>query len=316
MTQTKEQSESILQAGNKRLWPVQRLRHEYVFKLVVEITSKCNRDDWLEGGYLDSIHQDHWERCQMMVSTSAVGITVQSSSSYQASCLLPVFSAARNGDTPTLCHLFDARLASPFVCTPVGSSLLESAIISTGRKLMRLWCNLIPAGNKIEIENDDEAAQTWSQIFGYLDQPDTDRSWNHTYHFNTIQLLINLGLRLDRDPRDFHSDFIISIGMNGSTVYSPYWRNFLGKARDGTQEWFHQWMKDPFETFDYYVKKACNHLEELDWLEQRGESEEAAKPDPEISLLRASRLLDPNMGYCRCYECTMRRKWSLDDSEL
>jgi hypothetical protein len=145
MTRTKEQSESVFQAGNNRLSPIQRLRHEYAFQLVLEMMSKRNSKDWLEGKYLDEIHHGHWERCQTIALSSNIETADRLSSIYQASCESAVFLAPREGDTRELRHLFDARLASPFAQTSVGTSFLESALLSAKRILTEwLWFNSIP----------------------------------------------------------------------------------------------------------------------------------------------------------------------------
>jgi hypothetical protein len=70
MNQAIEQCYSLFQAGNREKRSFERLRHEYVFRLVVEMTARKNEEVLLEGNYLDSIHQHHWEKCQHLALSS------------------------------------------------------------------------------------------------------------------------------------------------------------------------------------------------------------------------------------------------------
>jgi hypothetical protein len=58
-TAIKQRSESVFNAVNRRTVSLERLRHEYILRLILEIMAKCSGEDWLEGKDLYAIHQDH-----------------------------------------------------------------------------------------------------------------------------------------------------------------------------------------------------------------------------------------------------------------
>jgi hypothetical protein len=73
-TAVKQESESVIIARNRRLGSIQKLGHDYIFRLVLEMAVKYSEGDQLEGKDLRSIHQDHWDRCQLLALSSILDI--------------------------------------------------------------------------------------------------------------------------------------------------------------------------------------------------------------------------------------------------
>jgi hypothetical protein len=96
-----------------------------------------NEDALLVEGYLDCVHQYHWEQCQLLALSLTVGITMQWSSAYEVSWCWPVFVAAREGNISALRRLSDAGQGSPFDRIIAGMNLLEILLITLAIDIKR-----------------------------------------------------------------------------------------------------------------------------------------------------------------------------------
>jgi len=138
-TAIKQRSESVFNAINRRTVSLERLRHEYILRLILEIMARCSGEDWLGGKDLYAIHQSHWERCQHIVLSSTLDTKTQPSYVYEECLNLPIYVAAVEGDSVTFHRLLGLRFTSPFVRTTSGTSLLGSAPISAFQELESWW---------------------------------------------------------------------------------------------------------------------------------------------------------------------------------
>jgi hypothetical protein len=126
-TAIKQRSESVFNAANRRKMSLERLRHEHILRLVLELMVKCSEEDWFEGKDFFAIHQDHWESCQYIALSSTLDTKTQPSHVYEERLNLPIYVAAVEGNSATFRRLFGLRFTSPFVRTTSGTSLLGSA---------------------------------------------------------------------------------------------------------------------------------------------------------------------------------------------
>lgn len=306
-TAVKQQCDSVFNAGNRKVGSIQRLRHEYILRLVLEMAAKCSGEDWLEGKDLHSIHQTHWERCQLLALSSTLDINKQPSHIYQASCDSSVFVATREGNILTLRRLLESKLESLFVRTISGISLLEIAIISILRILEKWWYDdILFKGSAKRREGDNEPLRELSQSLGHRGLIPMDRQQRLRNLFGTVEFLISFGLRLPMTPREFQHMWIFEVIREGVIVHSPNWDRWPWETKYGqtdTDCWTNYSFMASVYTFRYYLEKACTEEDVLDWerIEMPQDVKETAGFSPKEFLSQFPWLPFPDPRYCIVY---------------
>lgn len=268
-TAIKQRSESVFNAVNRRTVSLERLRHEYILRLILEIMAKCSGGNWLEGKDLYAIHQNHWERCQHIVLSSTLDTKIQPSHVYEECFDSPIFVAACEGNTATLRHHLGLRLTSPFVRTTSGISLLESAAISVFHELESWWYDDIPFEH-IAVRGKGQDILLREQWHLVANRKST---LDHVYReqrlrnlFDMIEFLISLGLKLAGSLWDLIQRRL----YKAETINSPNWYKRLLKGIHGksdTDSWINQSFRSNIGTFRYYLQRACAE-EEYDGFER------------------------------------------------